>query len=381
MTWTPLITKLCLCLLVPLLLLTGFALFLGGQIGETWVLSYAARNPNAPEWTIARMDVRRGVHYPLFDTFISPHTINFSPDGRYVMWMTNMGGATLMDTQTGDLQSVEANLQPRWSPDGQHLLYVGSGGIFTAPIGERGRLVAFNDTMFDPRWSSNGRYLTILERKAGALTVYVLDAYAETILYPINAGLGSVGPIAWSPDGIHLAFTALQDEGVFLYQVEIAIDTDLSELAPVQLNTPDGYSGSFAWSPDGTQIALIVREADESVIYLLDMATDTFQRVTGTQESIVEVQWSPDQSYLALRTTATRVNGRSGNNLLVANLVAPQPAPTQVFTSFIGQLVWSSDGTQLTVVSSLDNSLYLVDADGGASRRLSDANDDVWIVP
>lgn len=380
MTWTPLILKLCLIAFLPLIIGLSIALTSGQQV-ESWILSYASRHQSAPEWTISRMDVRRGVSYGLLSTFVAPQTINFSPDGQYVLWMTNMGGATLLDIQTGETQSIDSSLQPRWSPDGQHLLYIGSGGIFTAPIGERGRLVTFSNTMFDPRWSSTGRYLTILERKSDVLTAYVMDAYAGAILYPINAELGSVGPMAWSPDGTQLAFTALQNPGVSLYLVTIATDTDLSMLAPRQVSTPTGYSGNFSWSPDGTHLALIVQETDESVIYLLDIERDSFARVTATQETIVEVQWSPNQTYLALRTTASRVNGRSGNNLLIANLIAPQPAPTQVFSSFIGQLVWSSDGTQLTVVSSLDNSLYLVDADDGESRRLSDANDDVWIVP
>src|SRR6202451_3256960 len=58
---------------------------------------------------------------------------DWSPDGRYIGYARDSGGATerwLLELQSGRSSQLThggaVNVEPRWSPDGQHLAYVSS---------------------------------------------------------------------------------------------------------------------------------------------------------------------------------------------------------------------------------------------------------------
>ena len=97
---------------------------------------------------------------------------------------------------------------PDWSPDGQKLVYIGPGGIYSVRVDgtNRRQLTAF-DKDTDPVWSANGTKIAFVRSSSGTFagrSIYVMNADGshEQRLVP---GVGHHSPV-WAPNRPTVAF-------------------------------------------------------------------------------------------------------------------------------------------------------------------------------
>lgn len=163
--------------------------------------------------------------------------------------------------------------QPRWSPDGQRILFRAGAGLNARP-----QLWLIN---------ADGSGLRNLTATLGAEVTDVRDG-------------------AWSPDGSRIAFIAAV-KGQHKVWIMAADGT-----GPVQLTDDAGFDSSPAWAPAGDAIAFtrwnVANPAFGEDIMIVPLATGVPQRIplAGDQR---QPAWSPDGYYLAFAGTVVTGTG------------------------------------------------------------------------
>lgn len=272
----------------------------------------------------------------------------WSPDGKQIAFSSNQDGNTdiyVMDADgshliqlTQDslatfyfLQSA-TDVEPAWSPDGQHLLFTSGRG---------NKMMSYVD-----------------------LDIYVMrpDGTQVTPLTNLPAILGVQQEPAWSPDGQQIAFTSDTTGRLGLY----VMNADGSNIRALRTDMPD--SGQAAWSPDGTQLAFASDYGGNADIYKIDQDGSNAVRLTSDKADDLQPDWSPDGSQIVFASK------RSGNyDLYLMNtdgtgLIALTNSPANET-----QPAWSPDGTQLAYVSDAggDSNIYVMNKDGSDVVQLT----------
>src|SRR5215472_861698 len=223
----------------------------------------------------------------------------FSPDSRRIAVATSIG-VELWNEDQGQVERVltgPAN-SVAWSPDGTRRIASGFGG--------------------------------------GTIKVWDADSGALLRFLPGTAGSGS--SVAWSPDSTRIATGDFDLDPVFEILVPGIRVWDWESGTPVRfLPGAMGSVGFVAWSPDGTRIS----GADARSIKVWDANSGALRRtLTGHTDSVTSVAWSPDSTRIASSSADRSVkvwDPDSGALLLTLT------GHTDVVTS----VAWSPDGTRI----------------------------------
>ncbi len=139
---------------------------------------------------------------------------SFSPDGTevvYAVWGTSGNAIYVVDLEGGTPQLVTDALaipyEPAFSPDGSQIAYFDGSG-------------------------DHGNSL------------HVMNADGSDVRLLTGADYGHIDKLAWSPDGLRLAFSLQYGGGLFVVGVD---GSGLTELVP--------HGENAAWSPDGSRIS------------------------------------------------------------------------------------------------------------------------------
>ncbi|HEX2081617.1 MAG TPA: hypothetical protein VHG08_28195 [Longimicrobium sp.] len=140
------------------------------------------------EYTRLRFD-----HYP-----------DVSPDGRRLAFarVENAGPPVYLwmrDLQTGvETRLVEHGTQPRWSPSGDRIAYIGLSNTLMMLTPAGGAPTALGQPVIDVTWSPDGEYLVVTGAPDGRSIAY---------LYVIVLATGEAIPLPWSrnPEDYYLA--------------------------------------------------------------------------------------------------------------------------------------------------------------------------------
>jgi dipeptidyl aminopeptidase/acylaminoacyl peptidase len=262
---------------------------------------------------------------------------------RSNLWIINSDGSDLRPLTTGNDNAHS----PRWSPDGQRLLYAsksdGEAQIYVRWMdsGQVARITRCSKSPGSMTWSPDGRWIAFSmsvpdetkpfvempTKPEGAewakppKTIrrmmyrtdeegYLEEAHKQLFVVPSDGGtphqltrgpFDHEGPLAWAPDGQAIIFSANRHEdweyqplNSEIYEVSID-DRDIKVLT-----TRDGPDQEPALSPDGRQIAYLgfddrYRGYEVTRLYVMNRDGTGSRLVTGDLDRDVQSPvWSKD---------------------------------------------------------------------------------------
>jgi len=360
--------------------------------GRIAFVSYWA--PNL-EPQVYRLDLRTGRRQQLTFGPTQNETPVVSPDGETVLFRTSTDNFQTIWAMRPDgtgkhslvaAGSVDASGPPAWSRDGRRVAFVDSLGRIAwldLSTGAVHTLVP-GDT---PTWSPDGRTIAYLD--GGAVMAIGADGTNERSLAPgveyaygaNNAG--DLPSLSWSPDGRSVAFAgAMRSPSGDVNGSQVVVAQAAGGQA--QALTAGGDTDP-QWSPNGSVIGFVRTTGVMSRVMVV--------RATGGRPVVVgrppawasdsRPVWSRDGRFIAVARTyddsdrlrALVVIPRDGG----APRIAARFDPHSVWTSN-ETLGWSPDGEALYYSVGLDGtdnrSIYTIDPDGTALRRLTNAGVD-----
>ena len=203
-----------------------------------------------------------------------------SPDGRTLAYAAGIPGEMriyVRDVSGGRAIAVAEGLQqhqraPRWSPDGNQLLFQAGGRELASSADQRSDvdIVLYS---VSPLGGTPRRMLA----RAGAMSA------------------------AWSPDGKQFAFA--QGTGIYASSIWIASTSD-PEHARRMASGTDLYS--LSWSPDGKLLAFVsgnvrfvfgtghLGNDGPSTLWILNIATGALHRLSSGETLDISPVWLPD---------------------------------------------------------------------------------------
>ena len=293
-----------------------------------------------------------------------------SPDGRSVAFVSNRdgqwdlyvglvaGGAAVRITNDPNFE-----IRPRWSPDGQRLLYArlndsGTYDLWVVPaLGGPTRRLLPNGA--DPAWSPDGRSITYSARGV----IWICDATGENphqVTEP-EPGRSHLQPV-FSHDGRRLAFIR-RTPGPY---GELAI-VDL-RTGSVRTLTRDGaLAWSPAWSPDDRFLYFASSRGGTTNVWKISAASGEPEQITAGQGADSDIDLSADGKRLVFSTYRTNLN------LAQLSLDRASLGRRVWLTSDAarGELMprYSGDGRRIAYFSNRSGAeregIWVMDADGG----------------
>ena len=232
----------------------------------------------------------------------------WSPDSRFVIYLTMRAGATDCGTASYDLSVIAADgssaahlllaspvstLSSAWSPTGEQIVFQAHDGLTSSlsvadvpdparPWGLTAQQVsdagAYGpDSWGLPRWSPDATMIATTRVPAGATAWDAIVVPADGSMDPMDVTPGpeDTGPPEWSPDGSSLGILHLAGPGTTgddLYDLYLS-KPDGSDAQRVEAPPLSGWAGGLPFSPDGTRaigrspgnVTLLVITLDGSV--------------------------------------------------------------------------------------------------------------------
>jgi eukaryotic-like serine/threonine-protein kinase len=298
----------------------------------------------------------------LFTVEYSPAHFRFSPDRKLLRFTQNDNSDNywLMSAAADGTElhkMFPAGPGGDWSPDGRYFILVRRDPGYTSghlEVWSLSELKAFPWTKqdsepirltsgpFEFRWPVAGKD----EKEIFALAV---NGRAEVIRYdsgshkfaPYLDGISAEG-LAFSPDRQWVAYTSFPDGTLWRSRVDGSERLQLSS-PPMRVFLP-------RWSPDGTQIAFnaILPAPATWNIYVISSAGGSAERILPSDQSQVDVGWSPDGKSVIFGS-ASEPNGAIHILDLKSRRVSTLPGSAGYFSPH-----WSPDGRYIsgTIVAS-----------------------------
>lgn len=261
------------------------------------------------------VDDTGGHHRPLLSGTGNYSSPRWSPEGDRLAYVTSAPerGAEVhlrwMDTgQTALLSNLKYSPDSlAWSPDGNWIaftMFVDRAGLRLAepPPRPEGADWAPPVTIVDryPYRADGAGYL-----RTGYTQVFVLPADGGTARQLTRGDYNHGGPLAWSPDGKRIVFSARGAEDPIDAPLQFdlwSVDVESGKLT--RLTDRDGPDTTPAFSPDGASIAYLGFDDRKlgyhnAGVYVMDVASGDIENLSaGFDRSIVNVAWAGSSNRL-----------------------------------------------------------------------------------
>ena len=260
--------------------------------------------------------------------------------GRRLVWVDRAGREALLESPT------RAFLNPRISPDGQHIVVVvqaANDDLWTYDIPHQtlSRLT-FDSRSISPVWTADGKRVIYRSARRGTLNLFAKATDPNGPEERLTASEANQAPTGASSDGGTLAF------------VERSTSTDIWVLPLVKDGKPRPFrqttfeEGGAVFSPDNHWLAYHSDESGRSEVYVQPFA-DSGQKVQISRDGGIEPRW----------TTSGELFWRNGAKIMAAKvstepeLTVDQPRVVldgQQYATAPGTFDVSSDGKRLLMI-------------------------------
>lgn len=237
----------------------------------------------------------------------------FSPDGRWIAYMSNADGdfdIYVMNLTTGVrhqlTDAMDRDGTPAWSPDGTQIAFQsfrdGHSQVYVMERDGTNQRNLSRSLSHDehPFWTADGQRLVFASNRPeadgeeGNIDLYSMSAEGGDVLRITSTPEVETYPTL-SPDGSRIACRRIMADGN--WEV-VVMDADGRNAQPVAPH--EAVDGWPAWSPDGTRLAFASARAGSSDLYVLDLATNELHQITFDEErDDRQPWWSPDGRMLA----------------------------------------------------------------------------------
>ncbi len=239
-----------------------------------------------PDFTLWRSRVDGSLPLQLTPSNMYAQLPRWSPDGQQIVFMgrTNITNfrALVVSANAGDLHELipgsEAGFDPNWSPDGKSVILTLNDNAFPSDMGisvfdlasKTISQLPGSGKFFSPRPSPDGKYIAAITKDSEKLVLF--DIATQTWSDLTKPPVGPIGYPSWSHDGQYLYFDTTFTEGPAYFRVR-ASDRKVEEIA--SLKGVRRFRANFGpWSglaPDDSP--LVARDISSEEIYALDWDT------------------------------------------------------------------------------------------------------------
>ncbi len=343
--------------------------------------------------------------------------------------------ATLAGQESGkvfkamDVFGIEIAADPQISPDGQRIVFVRSGfdvmmdratsnlWIVNADGSEQRPITTGSAGQGSPRWSPDGNRLLYLSSEDGGAEIWVrwMDTGQTAKITNLTE---SPGNLAWSPDGKSIAFTMFVPEKRQPLAVEMPSPPEGADWGPPirvidNMNyradgnpgfVPDGHTHLFvlpaeggtprkltegpyhhlspAWMPDGRSILISANRREDadhepmdSEVYQVEVETGRLTKLTDRYGPDGSPTPSPSGTHIAYTGFDDQYLGFQASDLYVMNADGSGPRLlTEDFDRSIGAIQWAHDesGLFFSYDDEGNGKVGFIDLQGQLEERLED---------
>ena len=242
----------------------------------------------------------------------------WSPDGSRIAFISarhdHLGDLFVMNADgSGQTFIAGPARHPAWSPNGDRIAFTGLPSDFTPESyihvvnadGSGETLLTETESdaeiqNFTPYWSPDGSRIAYVSNSGDQRRLFVMNADGSdktqladgAVTTPRLGGDDPAVPLAWSPDGGRIVYTAFiqSSHGAAITNTYNLYVVKADGSSPPTLLAEEAHSG--VWSPDGSRIAFILGVGSPSDLYVMDADGSNQTRLTDMRH-LDGAAWQP----------------------------------------------------------------------------------------
>lgn len=313
----------------------------------------------------------------------------YSPDGNHIAFRSERKspGIYIMEATSENVRRLsEVGFHPAWSPDGKELVvsmdnFSDPGNrrlipsqLWVLDVASGAKRLLTNSDAVQPSWSPGGQRIAYwaLQQGSGQRDLWTIPAGGGEAARVTNDEALDWNPV-WSPDGKYLYFAS--DRGGSMNFWRVAVDESSGEVqgTPETVLTPSVYSQHLSFSGDGKRLAYVQKSETRNLQRsafdpLREVTTGQPEPVTQGTKYISDPDLSPDEEWFVCSSQGERqedillIKGDGTEQRQLTNDVFRDRGPR-----------WSPDGQRIAFYSDRSGrfEVWTINSDSTGLRQLT----------